>query len=63
MPMSQRGWFTMIVTICALLGVVAFAYGVSQTSSELEMFIFVLLAAAFLVMSFILSQRARNLPE
>jgi hypothetical protein len=61
--MSQRGWFTLLVTICALLGVIAFAYGVGQAGSDLEMIIFVVLAIAFLTMSFILSQRARHLPE
>lgn len=61
--MSQRGWITLLVTICALLGVIAFAYGVGQTASEFEMLVFVALALAFLFMSFVLSQRARNLPE
>lgn len=61
--MSQRGWFTLLVTICALLSVLAFGYGVGQAGSDLEMIIFVLLAFAFLAMSFILSQRARQLPD
>jgi FtsH-binding integral membrane protein len=61
--MSQRGWFTLLVTICALLGVMTFAYGVGQTGSDLEMIVFVVLAIAFLAMSFVLSQRARQLPE
>jgi hypothetical protein len=61
--MSQKSWITLLVTICALLGVIAFGYGVGQTTSEFEMFIFLALALAFLSMSFILSQRARHLPE
>ncbi|HLU08080.1 MAG TPA: hypothetical protein VK003_00300 [Oceanobacillus sp.] len=61
--MSQRSWITLLVTICALLGVIAFGYGVGQSTSDFEMFIFVSLAFAFLAISFILSQRARNLPE
>lgn len=61
--MSQRGWITLLVTICSLLGVLAFSYGVGRTTSEFETFVFVALAFAFLAMSFVLSQRARNLPE
>jgi hypothetical protein len=61
--MSQRGWFTLLVTICALLGVLAFGYGVGQSTSDLEMYVFIILSLAFLWMSFVLSQRARNLPE
>jgi hypothetical protein len=61
--MSHRGWITLLVTICALLGVIAFAYGVGQSASDLEMFGFLALALSFLSMSFVLSQRARNLPE
>jgi hypothetical protein len=61
--MSQRGWITLLVTICALLGVIAFGYGVGQSVSDLEMIVFIALALAFLTMSFILSQRARDLPE
>jgi hypothetical protein len=61
--MSQKGWITLLVTICALLGVLAFAYGVGQTASDLEEIVFLMLSFAFLGMSFILSQRGRNLPE
>ena len=61
--MSHKGWITLLVTICALLGVIAFGYGVGQTTSDFEMFVFVALALAFLSMSFVLSQRARDLSE
>lgn len=61
--MSQKSWITLLVLISALLSVLAFAYGVGQTGSDLEMVLFVVLALTFLVMSFILSQRARQLSE
>ena len=61
--MSQKDWITLLVAICSLLGVLAFAYGVGQTGSELEEIVFLALSFAFLGMSFILSQRGRNLPE
>lgn len=59
--MSLRAWLTMFVTICGLLGVVAFAYGVKHSASTIEFVGFIAVSIGFVTIGYIFAQHGRSL--